>query len=213
MRYVLLGLGLLAAGCAGAAPSSDEATAGSDLVAPPSRPSLCDDAARAAVLELAHVNEETVAVTRTEATTSATADRSLVRVHVTTSWLGGVESFLVATEPAGDACSVTSLQRSSASIDLSGGGPAWSASPTAVCREVAFAAVTALSAKNGHPATPSGAELISAMWDHELLRVSATEADGSTSRWIVNTESMGGSPCYVYGLQRDHEPGTLTLDR
>lgn len=63
------------------------------------------------------------------------------------------------------------------------------------CRDVAIAAVRKLEAQNGWSRPVKGAFLASAHSDGELIRVLV---DGDS--YLVNTESLGGDPCKVYGL-------------
>jgi hypothetical protein len=59
----------------------------------------------------------------------------------------------------------------------------------------------AVATVNGQSPKLGAVALLDGFSDRELLRVSLTNDDGDGDSYLVNTESLGGDPCLVYGLQ------------
>jgi hypothetical protein len=73
--------------------------------------------------------------------------------------------------------------------------------PSAECNAAAQSAVQVLeSVSHGADVEIVKAELVDAYSDAELIRITF-QRNGVTDSYLVSTESMGGSPCFVYGLQ------------
>lgn len=193
-----------------AAPTTDEAPAeasSEELVTnPPSK--ACGAIARKAVAAVEQVNGAKVKITRVELV-DGFSDRELVRVSVKRN--GEKDSYLVSTESMGGApCYAYGLQRRSQEIALVDDGKVLGAASTE-CAAVANAAVNALENANGGAVSLEKTERADGFSDRELVRVRFGKGTTHDS-YLVNTESMGGAPCYVYGLQLKSEEMSLLED-
>lgn len=211
--FLPLSLSLSLFACAPADATGDNTGAQSEELAsrPPSRE--CGAVAKAAARAIEGVNRRSVRITRTELA-DGFSDRELVRV----SFKRGADrdSYMVSTESMGGSpCYVYGLQVKSQQTDLSSdsGQVLNPSGPSQECGAVAIAAVKAIAEVNETTITVTSTELADGFSDRELVRVKVQLWDGSTDSYLVNTESMGGSPCYVYGLQVKSQEGISTEDR
>jgi hypothetical protein len=204
--FVLALASLTFFGCA--APSADAPSDSTPeaLTRAPSKE--CGAVARSAVEALEALNGDQTTISRVELV-EGFSDNELIRVSV--SRAGKDDSYLVDTESMGGSpCFVYGLQIKTQAIDLSDDGAPSSDRPSTVCGETALNAVKALTKVNGDSITIGESELVAAHSDHELVRVNFTDGQGRPDSYLVNTESMGGDPCLVYGLQLRSEEMDLT---
>lgn len=168
------------------------------------RPSReCGAVARKAALALESINGDRSRVSKAELV-DGFSDRELVRISIRrkTQWKPAKDSYLVNTESMGGSpCFVYGLQMKSEAIDLTEDGAVLPGGPSAECRGAAVKAVEEVEKVNGHTVTVTSTELAAGHSDHELVRVKVKSAGGVADSYLVNTESLGGSPCLVYGLQ------------
>jgi hypothetical protein len=178
---------------------------------PPSRE--CGAVAKAAVRAVESVNENSMRITRTELA-DGFSDRELVRISIKRG--SERDSYMISTESMGGSpCYVYGLQIKSQQTDLtSDNGQVINPNgPSQECGDVAVKAVKAIAQVNGNSSIiVTGTELADGFSDRELVRVKVKLWDGSADSYLVNTESMGGSPCYVYGLQVKSQEGISTED-
>ncbi|MFO0632088.1 MAG: hypothetical protein U0168_04480 [Nannocystaceae bacterium] len=113
-----------------------------------------------------------------------------------------VEQWMINAETlGGDPCLIYGAQLVSQEIDLQDSGAKPAGKPSAACGDAAEAAVQAVATVNGQSPKLGAVALLDGFSDRELLRVSLTNDDGDGDSYLVNTESLGGDPCLVYGLQ------------
>lgn len=170
------------------------------LQVPAAAPSAsCVESARSAIEQLEAVNETTLDSIGTFALVAAHSDHELIEVTATR---GGEEvAYVVNAETlGGDPCLVYGVARKEEAAGLRDSGETQSEPPAEVCQNAARAAVHAVETTNGHEATIGAVALESAHSDRAFVRVAITRADESDS-YIVSTETLGGDPCLVYGLQ------------
>lgn len=81
---------------------------------------------------------------------------------------------------------------------------------TGACRAVAIKAVKKLEGINGWNRPIAGVYFVNGHSDRELLRVVVNGTEGALAdSYLVNTESLGGDPCHVYGLSLQSESQSL----
>lgn len=175
----------------------------------------CGAVARKAALALEQINGDSARVSKAELV-DAHSDSEMVRVSIRrkTQWKATRDSYLVSTESLGGSpCWVYGLQVKSEAIDMTDDGKVLASSPSAECVAVAEKAVHAIEKLNGHTVTVTSTELADGHSDRELVRVKILDAHGAADSYLVNTESLGGSPCLVYGLELKSEATGLLDDR
>jgi hypothetical protein len=161
----------------------------------------CREAARQAVLAVEGVNARKIGSLKFELV-DGHSDRENIRVTVKYR-TGQRDSYFVNTESMGGSpCFTYGLQIKSQEIGMTDDGAKLSSTPSAACADAATRAVRAIEQKvNGHPVTIDGAEHVAAHSDREIVRVLIRNFMGGKDSYFVNTESLGGAPCLVYGLQ------------
>jgi hypothetical protein len=212
---VLLLASSVLAGCSVAAeePGEEAETVTEELsTRPPSRE--CGAVARKAALALETINGDKSKVSRAELT-DGHSDRELVRISIKrpSAWRAKKDSYLVSTESMGGSpCYVYGLSVKSSSTDLTDPGSVVGAA-SQECAAVARQAVLAVANVNEQRITIVGTELADGFSDHELVRVKIRSSAGANDSYVVDTESLGGSPCLVYGVQLKSEEGIDLKDR
>lgn len=198
-------------GCAAPAPGDDAQepveSVDEELSArPPSRE--CGAVAKKAALALEQLNGARASVSRSDLV-DGFSDRETARISIKrqSQWQKK-DSYLVSTESMGGSpCYVYGLQVKSQEIDMTDDGAKISGGPSSECSAIAKKAVEAIERVNGHRVTITGTELVAGHSDREIVRVKieaaprAGSGSGESDSYLVNTESLGGSPCLVYGLQ------------
>ncbi|MBX7079394.1 MAG: hypothetical protein K1X88_09430 [Nannocystaceae bacterium] len=165
----------------------------------------CRTAAAALLAELGPLSSSAGTVASFELV-DALSDHELIRATMTPDpdaepgsepeqWMINAETL------GGDPCLIYGAQLVSQEIDLQDQGGAPVGKPSAACSDAAKAAITAVADVDGQSPALGAVELVDGFSDRELLRVSLTDDDGDADSYLVNTESLGGDPCLVYGLQ------------
>lgn len=131
---------------------------------------------------------------------SAHSDREVFRVVMetvrghTSEWLINAETL------GGDPCLIYGAQLVAEEIDIRDSGGSTVGTPSTACTEAAVSAIKAVEAVNEKKATIGSARLLDAFSDREVLRVRIKRGTKSDA-YVVSTETLGGDPCLVYGLQ------------
>jgi hypothetical protein len=101
-------------------------------------------------------------------------------------------------------CLMYGLQLKSEGVDLRDDGTTTTDKPSSTCAAAALAAVSIVEQENDETVQPGQPELVATNGDRELIRVPLVR-DSKADSYLANTDSLGGDPCLVYGLQLKSE--------